>query len=102
MLPDNNASFCSEHRHTLAEHDRRLAVLETVIGNSADDGLRGLMARLADQLQTLNSCVQALQLAQARATGAFDGASWMGRALWAVVGAATAAGAMGLIHTGAK
>lgn len=90
---------CAEHRTHLAALDRRLAVLETVIGTTAEDGLRGLMCRLNDQLGDLNANVQALQLAQAKAAGALEGASWVGRLLWAVLGAAISAAAVGLLRT---
>ena len=89
---------CAEHRAALGAIDRRLTVLETVIGTTGDDGLRGLMARLNEQLVELNSSVQALQLAQAQARGAVDGASWAGRILWAVLGGAISAAVVGLLR----
>ena len=88
---------CAEHRQQINGLDRRLAVLETVIGSSASDGLRGMLAQISEQLAQLNTAVQSLQLAQARATGAVDGATWMGRALWAVLGGVLTAGAVALI-----
>lgn len=90
---------CAEHRTHLAALDRRLAVLETVIGTTAEDGLRGLMLRLNDQLGALNANVQALQLAQAKAAGALEGASWVGRAVWAVLGAAVSTAIAGFLRT---
>lgn len=90
---------CSEHRQQIAGLDRRLAVLETVIGSSASDGLRGLLAQISEQLAQLNTAVQELQLAQARATGAIDGATWVGRGLWAVLGAAITAGTLTLLKS---
>jgi hypothetical protein len=95
-MPDPTTQ-CAEHRARLEAIDRRLTVLETVIGTTADDGLRGLMARLNEQLTTLNTSVQSLQLAQAQARGAVDGASWAGRILWAVLGGALSAGAVKLL-----
>lgn len=93
----SDPTTCAEHRTQLASLDRRLAVLETVIGTTAEDGLRGLMCRLNDQLGDLNANVQALQLAQAKAAGALEGASWVGRLLWAVLGGAISAAALKLI-----
>lgn len=90
---------CAEHRTNLAALDRRLAVLETVIGTTAEDGLRGLMCRLNDQLSDLNANVQALQLAQAKAAGALEGASWVGRVVWAVLGAAVSTAIAGFLRT---
>lgn len=89
---------CAEHRTHLAALDRRIAVLETVIGTTAEDGLRGLMCRLNDQLADLNANVQALQLAQAKAAGAVEGASWLGRLVWAVLGGAISAAVVGLLR----
>lgn len=91
---------CAEHRAQLVAIDRRLTVLETVIGATGDDGLRGLMARLNEQLAQLNVSVQNLQLAQAQARGAVDGASWLGRIVWAVLGATVSAGAVALLKAG--
>ena len=90
---------CAEHRTHLTALDRRLAVLETVIGTTAEDGLRGLMLRLNDQLGALNANVQALQLAQAKAAGALEGASWVGRVVWAVLGAAVSTAIAGFLRT---
>lgn len=88
---------CTEHRAAMAALDRRLSVLETVIGSNAEDGIRGMLTRMSDQITTLTTAVQALQLAQAKATGALEGAGWMGRAIWAVLGAAVSTAALKLL-----
>lgn len=93
----SESTNCAEYRASIMAIDRRLTVLETVIGTTGDDGLRGLMSRLNEQLGTLNASVQSLQLAQAQARGAVDGASWAGRILWAVLGGAISAGALKLL-----
>lgn len=88
---------CTEHRTQLTAMERRLAVLETVIGSTADDGIRGMLSRMSDQISALTTAVQAMQLAQARATGAFEGASWLWRIVWAVIGSAITAGVIRLL-----
>ena len=91
---------CAEHRQQINGLDRRLAVLETVIGSSSADGLRGLLAQISDQLGQLTASVRDLQLAQARATGAVDGATWVGRGIWAVLGAAITAAVLTMLKGG--
>lgn len=88
---------CSEHRRQIAELDRRMTKMEAVIGSTADEGLRDIMSKMGATIEQVLLAVQALQLAQARATGAIDGATWVGRGLWAVLGAAITAGVLTLI-----
>ena len=88
---------CAEHRTKIAELDRRLAVIETLIGETSADGIRGVLADIGEQLGTVNESLRAIQLAQAKAVGAVEGASWAGRLLWAVLGGAISAGVLKLL-----
>lgn len=89
---------CTSHGGRISDMERRVTFLEAMIGISGGDGLRGLISKLSEQLGTLIENVQALQLAQAKASGAIEGASWVGRIVWLVLGGAVTAAVLQLFR----
>lgn len=78
---------CIAHRELLSEFDRRLSVIETIIGTSGTEGLRAQMSDLTAQIRELTRTLQEQKIAEAEKSGRVQGATWVGRIIWAVFGA---------------
>ena len=69
-------------------------MLETVIGSDSQDGIRGMLRQMSEQISALTEAVNSIRLTQAKASGNYEGAAFVGRLVWAVAGGAIAAGIM--------
>jgi hypothetical protein len=81
-MPTQDRNLCDQHAERLYSIEQRLCILETIIGADSENGIRGSLRRLSEQIAALASAVEALKLTQARVGGAADGARWT----WAIVG----------------
>jgi hypothetical protein len=89
------------HRQRLEDHERRLSIIETVIGTPTGGGLLSKMEALDGKIDTLLTSIHTLQLQNAMASGAVKGASWVGYVVWSVIGSSITGGIVYLITKGA-
>lgn len=82
-----NDASCIAHAERLADIDRRLSVLETVIGANGTEGLRAQLSDLSAQIRELTRTIQEQKVTDAERSGRVQGATWVGRIIWAVFGA---------------
>jgi hypothetical protein len=78
---------CLAHRELLSDFDRRLSVIETIIGANGTEGLRAQISELAAQIRELTRTLQEQKIMEAEKSGRVQGATWVGRVIWAVFGA---------------
>ena len=84
-MPD--AHTCTRHSDQIADLDKRTTLLESIIGESSADGLRAEMGKLAAEVAKLTIVIQENRIAEAKRDGRLQGATWVGRIIWAVFGA---------------
>lgn len=61
--------------------------METIIGTDGSEGLRGDICDLTQQIRELTRLLQEQKIIEAEKSGRVQGATWVGRIIWAVFGA---------------
>lgn len=90
---------CSRHAERIADLGERTTRLESIIGESSAEGLRAEMSHLTRQIAELTKVIQEQRVAEAKRDGRIQGATWVGRLIWAVFGAGALAAFYNLIGT---
>lgn len=80
---------CTRHAEQIADLDKRTTVIESIIGESSADGLRAEMGKLSAEVAKLTLVIQEQRVSEAKRDGRLQGATWVGRIIWAVFGAGT-------------
>ena len=78
---------CEKHGEAISDHESRISVLETLVGANSAEGLRKDITELAAQIRELNATLHDQKVADAKKVGQVQGATWVGRIIWAVFGA---------------
>ena len=87
---------CLRHSEQIADLDKRLSVIETILGTSSAEGLRAEIVDLSGKISELTRVIQDHKLAEAQRDGRVQGATWVARLIWAVFGAGALAFASNL------
>lgn len=78
---------CDAHGERISDHESRISVLETLVGANSAEGLRKDISELSAQIRELTATIQDQRVASAQKAGQIQGATWVGRIIWAVFGA---------------